>query len=122
MLNSLKKALKQMLIEKQHKLYNEELSARKLTYDMWIKQQEEGLEIAEIISAQQKKCLKKETGITENETLISKNDGELAKNASAGLYELKFDLGSEKAQPGRIFWLKNEFSVPVIQALTMFFR
>ena len=42
---SLKQGLKQMLIQRQHRLYEKELTAKNLTYDAWIRQQEQKVNI-----------------------------------------------------------------------------
>ena len=43
---SLKQNLKQLLINRQHKLYEKEVKARNLTYDRWIREQEKQIKIA----------------------------------------------------------------------------
>ena len=37
---SLKQELKQILVRRQHRIYERELAAKNLTYDEWIRQQE----------------------------------------------------------------------------------
>ena len=39
--STLKQSVKQILIKKQHKKYKKEVAAGNLTYDQWIRQQEE---------------------------------------------------------------------------------
>lgn len=72
---SLKQSLKQILINNQQKKYDKELSEKKLSYDMWIKRQEEQIRFEDIIVDKSDKCLK--NGVLEpydarNE---SKNEG-----------------------------------------------
>ena len=117
MLNSLKRALKEMLIERQHKLYNEELTARKLTYDRWIKEQEEGLEIADIIFCEEEKCLKSEAKFIENGGAKNGNEGELAKKDSLKYLAVENASGHSKGEKKKILWLKDNFSEDFIEAV-----
>ena len=43
---SLKQELKQILVRRQHRIYERELAAKNLTYDEWIRQQEEKVNIS----------------------------------------------------------------------------
>lgn len=54
---SLKQNLKQLLINRQHKLYEKEVKARNLTYDRWIREQEKQIKIASSIFLKDDKCL-----------------------------------------------------------------
>lgn len=111
MLNSLKDALKKVLTERQHKLYNEELAARKLTYDKWIRQQEKGLEIADIIFDVGEKCLKSESENGSNEIWRNKNEGKLAENVSEHCFLKNTALESLRSGAEKILWLRGEFSL-----------
>ncbi|MBQ8597304.1 MAG: glycosyltransferase, partial [Lachnospiraceae bacterium] len=117
MLNSLKEALKKMLIERQHKLYNEELAARKLTYGKWIRQQEVGLEIADIICCAEEKCLKSEFGNDENDACEKKNEGKLAENVVESCFLKNTASGSLRSDEEKILWLRGDFSLPVIEGI-----
>ena len=54
---SLKQNLKQLLINRQHKLYEKEVKAQNLTYDRWIREQEKEVKIASSILLKDDKCL-----------------------------------------------------------------
>ncbi len=54
---SLKQNLKQILTDRQHKLYAREVAAKNLTYDSWIREQEKCLEIDSSILVKQNKSL-----------------------------------------------------------------
>ncbi len=117
MLNSLKRALKEMLIERQHKLYNEELAARKLTYDRWIREQEEGLGIADIIFCEEGNCLKSEVKFAKNDGVKNENAGELAEKTSLNYLMVEYASGYSKGEKKKFLWLKNNFSFSFIEAV-----
>ena len=54
---SLKQNLKQLLINRQHKLYEKEVKAQNLTYDRWTREQEKEVKIASSILLKDDKCL-----------------------------------------------------------------
>ena len=56
-MTSLKQSVKQILIKKQHKMYEKKLSEKKVCYADWIAGQEKQLRIDNIIVARRKKCL-----------------------------------------------------------------
>lgn len=55
-MTSLKQNLKQILIDRQHKLYEKEVESKNLTYDAWIREQEEKKRIEKSIDMEDKKC------------------------------------------------------------------
>ncbi|MDE6892268.1 MAG: hypothetical protein K2P50_10780, partial [Lachnospiraceae bacterium] len=79
---SLKRQLKQILVHRQHKLYERELISKNLTYDEWITSQEERLNISTIRIFDKKKLINDsktkayEWNELENESNNSKIDGE----------------------------------------------
>ena len=79
MLNSLKQALKQVLIDRQHKLYEKEVEARNLTYDRWIRKQEKGLGIASFLFDVEKRSQTNGLNDGWNDGNKRRNEGELAK-------------------------------------------
>lgn len=73
----LKQKLKQVLINRQHKLYEKETAEKNLTYDSWIKIQEKNVEIEFPILRKWKKSL-----TNDSEKVISGS----CKNDNAGNY------------------------------------
>lgn len=116
MLNSLKQALKQVLVERQHKLYNEELEARKLTYDRWIKQQEEGLEIANVILDEEEKCLKSDVKELRNAGYRKTNAGKLAENAKKSLFLKNTAPDGFRMMQDEFLWFKDSFLLSETEA------
>lgn len=80
---SLKQKLKQVLINRQHKLYEKETAEKNLTYDSWIKIQEKNVEIEFPILRKWKKSL-----TNDSEKVISGS----CKNDNAGNYSKKGEL------------------------------
>lgn len=71
---SLKQSLKQILVSKQHKLYEKEVAAKNLTYDSWIEKQEEKVIIDEDIENIDIKFLTNDTKKLKNEGVAFGND------------------------------------------------
>ncbi len=77
---SLKQELKQILVRRQHRIYERELAAKNLTYDEWIRQQEEKVNISTIKIIREKRLtndsekLRNESTGNENELEISKKE------------------------------------------------
>ncbi|MCI8975538.1 MAG: glycosyltransferase [Lachnospiraceae bacterium] len=77
---SLKQELKQILVRRQHRIYERELAAKNLTYDEWIRQQEEKVNISTIKIIREKRLtndsekLRNESVGNENELEISKKE------------------------------------------------
>lgn len=77
---SLKRQLKQILINRQHKLYERELFSKNLTYDEWIRSQEQGLNVSTIKILDRKRltndseCTDYESDGRENEAKNSKTE------------------------------------------------
>lgn len=72
-MTSLKQSVKQILINKQHKIYEKKLSEKKMCYSDWITLQEKQLQIDNIIVREREKCLT-------NDSLKLSNGGEKNKN------------------------------------------
>lgn len=94
---SLKQGIKQILIQKQHKKYEKEVSDKKLTYDMWIRREEAKLKIDSVIIEKREKNLK-------NESKNQLNGG--IKKGNAGCPSNKIDFfqiyaASDKNAKGR---------------------
>ncbi len=77
----LKQCLKQILVEKQHIKYEEELSEKKMSYEDWILKQEKEIEVENLIIHNSPNCLKNakisrpdEGNQNQNERFDSKND------------------------------------------------
>lgn len=76
---SLKRNLKQILIDRQHKLYAKEVAAKNLTYDSWIKEQEKDLEIADSILVKHGKSLTNDFRVVNSGSCINENEGNNSK-------------------------------------------
>ena len=116
MLNSLKQALKQVLVERQHKLYNEELESRKLTYDRWIKQQEEGLEIANVIWGEEENCLKSDAKEPYTAGCEEENAGKLAENTPKSCFLKNTASDWCRMRQEGFWWFKDNFARSEIEA------
>ncbi|MCH5270553.1 MAG: glycosyltransferase [Lachnospiraceae bacterium] len=94
-MNFLKKGIKQILVEKQHKKYAKQVSARKLSYPEWIKRQEEKIE-TENIAAEAFSYLFLSLAECENEDFLS-----VLEHSDADIVLLAVSEGelSEKAIP-----------------------
>ena len=55
--NSLKQNIKQILVSRQHKRYAKEVMSKNLTYNDWIREQEEKSSIGDAIEVEKKKSL-----------------------------------------------------------------
>lgn len=86
---SLKQNLKQILIDRQHKLYAKEVAAKNLTYDSWIREQEKGLEIDSSILVKRKKSLTNDFEKVISGSSESENEGNASKkNELCQLFEV----------------------------------
>ena len=90
---SLKQELKQILIKKQHKIYEKELQTKNLTYDTWIRELEAGYEVDDFIATQNAKSqindsLNHSFGGDEN-----RNEGNYSKN---DINTLQFTVSDKK--------------------------
>ena len=74
-MTSLKQSVKQILIKKQHKMYEKKLSEKKVCYADWIAGQEKQLRIDNIIVARRKKCLTNDSEKLSNGGEKNKNEG-----------------------------------------------
>lgn len=91
---SLKQSLKQILVDKQHKLYEKEVASKNLTYDSWIEKQEKKAIIDEHIENTDVKFLTNDAALQKNESGKHINDGKNAwKNTDCEWIEV-FDKGS----------------------------
>lgn len=93
---SLKQELKQILIKKQHKLYEKELNAKNLTYDTWIREQEAELKIENFIVPEN---VKSQINVFQNTAFggfQKENEGNNSKNAKKPLAITIFDKDNEK--------------------------
>lgn len=90
---SLKQSLKQILVDKQHKLYEKEVASKNLTYDSWIEKQEKKAIIDEHIENTDVKFLTNDAALQKNESGKHINDGKNAwKNKDCEWIEV-FDKG-----------------------------
>ena len=71
----LKRFAKKILMEKQFRSYEKKLNGLKMTYDGWIRQQEEKLRIDKIIISVHEKCLKNEAEKQTQDGSGYKNEG-----------------------------------------------
>ena len=86
----LKRFAKKILMEKQFRSYEKKLNGLKMTYDGWIRQQEEKLQIDKIIVSAHERCLKNETENQTQDGLECKNEGIHSKMVSVPLlYEVR---------------------------------
>lgn len=79
MLDSLKHAVKQVLIQRRHQLYRQQVAAGYLNYDKWIRELEEKDEIAGIYGKDEENCHSNERKNIGNDGRKKRNDGKLAK-------------------------------------------
>ncbi len=91
---SLKQELKQILVRRQHRLYERELAAKNLTYDEWIRQQEEKINISTIRIIKEKR-LTNDSKNPRNESDGNKNELEISKNE--GFFQF-FEVSDESGQ------------------------
>lgn len=120
----LKRFAKKILMEKQFRSYEKKLNGLKMTYDGWIRQQEEKLQIDKIIVSAHERCLKNETENQTQDGLECKNEGIHSKMVSVPLlYEVrKKEEGTENTV--KFLYLpvwaegkKTESWIPEIRAL-----
>ena len=77
--STLKQSVKQILIKKQHKKYQKEVAAGNLTYDQWIRQQEEKDGVDTSFSVAEEKSLTNDLIKILFESTKIKNEGKNAK-------------------------------------------
>ncbi len=77
---SLKQGIKQILINKQHRAYENEVKSKNLTYDQWIEAQEGKLKIAPSISVQMHKSQTNDFWVGYIGNYETANDGNISKN------------------------------------------
>ncbi len=75
----LKARVKQILVNKQHKKYEAVLLEKKMSYDDWIRKQEEKLLVENQFIQNWRNCLKNAKNKNENDGLENKNEGFLSK-------------------------------------------
>ena len=75
----LKRFAKNILMKKQFRSYEKKLNGLKMTYDGWIRQQEEKLRIDKIIISVHEKCLKNEAEKQKQDGYGYKNEGKRSK-------------------------------------------
>lgn len=80
---SLKQGIKQILINKQHKVYEKKVLEKKMSYAVWIEKQEDKIEIDDIIVSETTKCLTNDTLDGSNGRSESKNEGFHSKNETS---------------------------------------
>lgn len=88
LVSSMKQAIKQILVNQQHKRYQTELEMKKLTYDKWIRQKEAENDIADLKVERTANCLINETEKGRNGGCNSQNDGEHAKSDLIAIYHI----------------------------------
>ena len=89
-MTDLKRFAKKILMEKQFRSYEKKLNGLKMTYDGWIKKEEEKLQIDKIIVAVNERCLKNETKNQIQDGLENKNEGIHSKMTQTPvLYEVR---------------------------------
>lgn len=76
----LKAGVKQILVNKQHKKYEAVLAEKKMSYDDWIRKQEEKLLVEKQFLRNWRNCLKNAKNIEENDGDKIKNEGFLSKS------------------------------------------
>ncbi|MDE7446739.1 MAG: glycosyltransferase [Lachnospiraceae bacterium] len=79
-MTSLKQNLKQILINRQHKLYEKEVLSKNLTYDKWIREQEEKLLIDKSFDDKDGKCRTNDFPFQGFGRADGQNDGNHSKN------------------------------------------
>lgn len=89
---SLKQNLKQILVRRQHRLYDKEVASKNLTYDAWIRQQEAKIPIAKSIHWENEKYLTNDSEFPGFGRSGVQNDGKHSK-ADGDLRLLEFIVG-----------------------------
>lgn len=79
---SLRRKLKQLLIDKQHRIYEEKAVAKNLTYDSWIREKEREIANAHAITLKNKKSLTNDLKMEGNDRGISEDEGKNARGIS----------------------------------------
>ena len=74
-MKSIKKSLKTALIRRQHRLYEEKVRDKDLSYDQWIRQQEEKIKVISDIANDDKKSLTNDSGKAAFDGLKMENEG-----------------------------------------------
>ncbi len=77
---SLKQNIKKILVEKQHREYEATLSEKKMSYEDWIKKQEEKIKVDDTIVCEEVICQKNEKERLSYEGCINKNEGNHSEN------------------------------------------
>jgi len=88
---SLKQSVKQILVNKQHKLYEKKLAGKKTDYEGWILSQEANLQIDDIIVSEKRKNLTNDVDIPSNGGEKNENEGFHSENESACQFFEVFD-------------------------------
>lgn len=118
----LKQNIKSIFIEKQHKYYETELSQKKMSYDDWIRKQEEKLKNDNIIVLSDKSCQKNEIFGNGNDSEKIKSAGTSVKNESSCKILQVCDRG--KGETSKMNFLElpgTELSEESIDSLLDFF-
>ena len=71
----LKQNIKKILVEKQHREYEALLSEKKMSYEDWIKKQEETIKVDDIIALEKAICQKNEKERVSYEGCEGENEG-----------------------------------------------
>lgn len=107
-MTSLKQCVKQILINKQHKAYEQKLSEKKVSYSDWIISQEEKIQIDDIIIQEKEKCLTNDPEKELNGGDKLKNEGFLSKNVvSCRSFQL-FDRNVKKRKSNFLLLFLND--------------
>lgn len=77
---SLKRSIKQMLIKKQHKVYEKKVLEKKMSYAVWIEKQEDKIKIDNILVRETTKCQTIDFSNASNGNETERNEGFHAKN------------------------------------------
>lgn len=110
-MESLKQKMKQLLIEKEHKNYEKQLSEKKMTYADWIEKQERKLQIENIIVTDKTNCQTNDMKILEIGGDKSRNEGFHAENdflllsVSASFFQ---SAETERLEEIYRFWEENK--------------
>lgn len=107
---SLKQSLKQVLIKNRQNKYDNELAEKKMSYDSWIKKQEEQIVVDNIIVSQSLKCLKNDLIKTDYEGFEKQNEGFHSKNEVSCQYFEVFDKKEGKASAKSFLLVPPEIS------------
>ena len=107
-MTSLKQSVKQILINKQHKIYEKKLSERKMSYSDWISAQEANIKIDNIIVSERKKSLTNDSEMISNGGEINKNERFHSESASEMHFFDVFDKNSDEKE-------KKSFAVVHLQ-------